>query len=150
MVQKYVVNRETNDLDTFLENTFASFLRPSKNFWSHNATSGYPSRGQIAIDLTVEGDNVLVSAELPGLNAENISLEVDKNILKIDAKLEQQDKDQEQKYFLKERHTEFAKRTIRLPHIIDSEFAKSTYKNGILQITLPKMEKSAARQISVN
>ena len=150
MVQKYVVNKGANDLDTFLENTFASFSRPPRNFWSRTSTPGYTSRGHIPIDLKVKGDNVFVSAELPGRNTKNISLEIDKNILKIETAVEEQEDEQEHEYFIKERHSGFTKRIIRLPHMINSESAKSTYENGILQITLPKMEKSASRHIPIN
>ena len=109
MVQKYVVNRGSNDLDTFLENTFPSFSRPAKNFWSSTSTPGYTSRGHIPIDLKVKGDNVFVSAELPGMNTKNISLEIDKNILKIETAVEEQEDEQEHEYFIKERHSGFTK-----------------------------------------
>ena len=150
MLQKYMPNTGRNDLDRFLERTFGSFFSPSTSFWSYSPTRGYTAGGHIPVDLTVEGNNVLVHAELPGIDSKNITVEVDKNMLKIEANIEESTEDDSKGFVIKERHAGSRKRVLRLPHVVDPEATTSTYKDGVLQITLPKVERSEMRQIPIN
>lgn len=78
------------------------------------------------IDVFDEEDTVLVVAELPGVNKSDINLAVKDNSLVIEAH------DADRKY----------EKNIRLPAPVDASGMRSSYKNGILEVTLPKRPKA--------
>jgi HSP20 family protein len=150
MIQRYRPNTGRRDLDRFLEGVFGSFLNSNTGFWSYTPDKGYTAGKLIPIDLSVDGDNVIVRAELPGMDSKNLMVEVAKNMLKIEANTEESADEDSEGYVIRERRVGSMKRAIRLPHSVDPETATSTYKDGVLEITLPKAEKSQSRQIPIN
>ena len=150
MLERYgpnIIKRQNNDsIDRFLERT--SFLRSA--FWSYSPITGYTVGEVIPIDLCIEGDNVIVYAELPGIDSKNLTVEVDKNMLKIETNVEESNEEDSNGYVIRERRVGAMSRVIRLPHIVDPETTASTHKDGVLKITLPKLEKSKSRQIPIN
>lgn len=150
MLQKYRPNTGRLDVDRFLEGLFSSFLRPNTGFWSYSPEKGYTAGELIPIDLSVDGDNMIVRAELPGMDSKNLTVEVEKNMLKIEANAEKSNDKDSAGYVIRERHVGTMKRAIRLPHAIDPETVTSTYKDGVLEIILPKIEKPKSRQVPIN
>ena len=150
MLKRYRPNTGRQDLDKFLAGMFGSFLTPNASFWSYSPDKGYTAGSVIPIDLSVEGDNVIVHAELPGMDSKNLTVEVEKNMLKIEANIEESADEDSEGYVIRERRVGSMKRAIRLPHSVDPETTTSTYKDGVLEITLPKAEKSQSRQIPIN
>ncbi len=75
-------------------------------------------------DLFDEGDTLLIVAELPGVNEKDIKVEVDDGHLKLSTTTAQR------RYF----------KDLPLPCLVDGETMKSTYKNGVLEITLRKTD----------
>ena len=150
MLQRYSPKTGRPDVDRFLEGIFGSFLKPSTSFWSYAPDTGYTAGKLIPIDLRVDGDNMIVRAELPGMDSKNLTVEVEKNMLKIEANIEESADEDSEGYVIRERRVGSMKRAIRLPHSVDPETTTSTYKDGVLEITLPKAEKSQSRQIPIN
>jgi len=148
MIQKYRPNTGRRDLDRFLEGNFGLLL--TTGISSYVPNTGYTERKLIPIDLRVDGDNMIVRAELPGMDSKNLTVEVDKNWLKIEANAEESNDKDSAGYVIRERRVGSMKRAIRLPHVVDPETTTSTYKDGVLEITLPKAEKSQSRQIPIN
>jgi|TARA_Y100000310_G_scaffold335382_1_gene417291 HSP20 family molecular chaperone IbpA len=113
---------------------------------------GFGERDSLLLDLSIEGDNnafVVVRAELPGMDSKNLTVEVDENMLKIEANVEESDENDSDSYVIRERRVGATSRVVRLPHDIDPEETTATYKDGILEITLPKVEKSQSRHIPI-
>ena len=102
-----------------------------------------------ALDVVVEKDNVLVKADLPGLGKDDISVTLQDNYLTIKGEKKHETEQKEANYFLSERvHGTFT-RTIELPVAVDAAKIDARFKDGVLQVTLPKTEEAKPRQIEV-
>jgi HSP20 family protein len=92
-----------------------------------------------ALDVTEQDNSFVVSAELPGVKAENINVKVENNVLFIEGEIPEavaENKDARQ--IVKERRYGRFSRMLRLPEHIDHENVEATYGDGVLQLTLPK------------
>lgn len=99
------------------------------------------------VDIFETDDEVIVTAELPGLDKDDIKLYVTGNRLEISAektkevtKPEKKEREGEGSYVYRERSVTRFYRSITLPATVNPEKAKSSYKNGILEVRMPKTE----------
>lgn len=102
-----------------------------------------------AIDVCQTDDAFIVEVELPGTKEEDFNLNLTKDTLKISGEIKAPEAQENVSYLRRERHRGKFSRTIVLPVEIDADKAKAIYKNGILQITLPKAEEVKPRTIQI-
>jgi len=107
------------------------------------------SRVYPALNLTEEGDNFLVRAELPGVKGENLDVSVVEGQLVIRGERRIEAEGKEINYHRREREAGFFRRTIGLPSKIAPNKVSASMKNGVLTITLPKSEEAKPRKIAV-
>lgn len=101
------------------------------------------------LDLYVEEDGFLVTAELPGVKPEDIELSVEKDILTLAGEKKCEFKDEKNKCYRAEtRYGKFS-RKIRLPENIDAEKIKASFDNGVLKIRLEKAEQAKPKTIAI-
>lgn len=102
------------------------------------------------VDIFETGHGVVLKAELPGISKENVSIEVKDNILTIKGeRLSDQDIGKE-KYFRKERCFGSFYRSFTMQGAIDPEKIKATFKDGILEMEIPRPEEETPKQIKVD
>jgi len=102
-----------------------------------------------AIDVAIEKDNVIVKADLPGLTRDDVSVTLQENYLTIKGEKKQETEKKEANYFLSERvHGSFT-RVIELPVAVNAARIDARFKDGVLQVTLPKTEEAKPKQIEV-
>lgn len=93
------------------------------------------------VDVAEYDDEVVVMADLPGYDREDIDVRADDGRLTIraerDTERETEDGETEHRYLRRERRHESVTRTIDLPSGVDPEGAAATYRNGVLTVTLP-------------
>jgi HSP20 family protein len=100
------------------------------------------------LELEDKGDNVTITAGLPGVDKETVELTVLGDTLTI-AGEKKSPTDDGAKYIRHERaHGKF-RRLVHLPYAVAQDDIKASYKDGVLTITLPKAEEAKARQIAV-
>ncbi len=104
----------------------------------------------IPLDVVQEGDNLVVTASVPGSSKDEIDVSVDDNVLTIKAKTATSSEKDTNGYLLRERRTGSYYRALRLPETVDYENAESTFKDGVLTITLPKLESKKARKLEIS
>ena len=102
-----------------------------------------------AVDVYDSKDNVIVKADLPGLAKDEIDVTIEGNTVVIKGEKKHDSKVKEENYVRTERFRGVFHRTITLPNGVDSSKAKAEYKNGTLELTLPKKEEAKPKQISV-
>ena len=107
------------------------------------------TKWSIPLDAYEEGDNLVVRASLPGVNPEDIDVTVEDRILTISGSTKVDEKRDEDGYLLRERRTGSFYRTVRLPETVDATKGEPHYENGILTITLPKVEAKKAKHLTV-
>lgn len=111
---------------------------------------GWNDHGGVRVDLTEHDDDLVVVADLPGFDREEIDLSVEGAHLRIGASHEETEDDESEQYLRRERRAEAVRRSIRLPVDVDAEAASATYTNGVLTVTLPKQAESDGHRIDVD
>ncbi|EJQ51637.1 Hsp20/alpha crystallin family protein [Bacillus hominis] len=95
------------------------------------------------VDLYEVGDELVVTAELPGIQKEQIQIEIQSEYLKVSVKediLEETEEEQtSHNYYRRERSISEASRIIKLPYLINKKAAKASYQNGVLEIRATKL-----------
>ena len=107
-----------------------------------------PQQWNIPVDITTKGDELTISAALPGVSPNDLDVSLDERFLTIKGKT--QTEDEEVNYFKKERRIGSFERTLRLPESLDLDKATTTYTNGVLSIAIPRIEAKKPKQLTVN
>jgi HSP20 family protein len=118
--------------DDFRTHWESAFLAPRA--WSTELTR------QPLVDLTDNGKEYVVKAEVPGLNKENLSIEITENSIEIsgETNLEKNDEDKEKGYIRRERRYSSFYRSLPLPDAVVTDKADAELKDGVLTVKLPK------------
>jgi len=103
----------------------------------------------IPLDVTQNGDDVVVQASVPGVDKKDIEVTIEENILSIRTQVNESEEKQTDSYLLRERRTGTFYRAVRLPDTVDANRAESSYQDGILTVRLPKEESKKARKLTV-
>jgi HSP20 family protein len=113
--------------------------------------SGDPNGSRLspAVNIRETEDAVIAEAELPGLSQKDISVQVVGDTLTIRGERRHESEEKGKNYYRREIVSGIFERQIPLPAEIDSDGVEATYSNGILQVTLPKLEGSKAKTIPV-
>ena len=83
---------------------------------------------------------MIATAEMPGLEKQDIKINVSEDRLEISAETQREEKKEEKGYIYRERRSGSYYRAITLPSPVDSDKSKASYKNGVLEIKMPKTE----------
>ena len=112
--------------------------------------SGFESgRWPIPIDVVNEGEDVVVRASLPGFKPEDISVTLEDQTLSIWGETSEERESEQTNFLMRERRTGRFGRSLRLPRSVDVDNAEPTYENGVLTITIPRLESSKSRRLEV-
>ena len=103
-----------------------------------------------ALDLYEEKDNLIVTAELPGMKREEINISVHDGTLTISGERKYAEQNQNTEPYRSERFFGRFHRTLSLPKPVQSDKAKASYRDGVLTVTLPKTEEAKPKQIEVS
>jgi HSP20 family protein len=122
-----------NEFDAFFDRLWRGFLSPS------GEADVTPTR---VWDFDVaEGDNeIVVTAELPGFEAGDLDVQLNNNVLTIWAQKQQTERGQSQRSF---------RRTVTLPGGINPDEVQAIYRNGVLELRMPKTEESRGKRIPI-
>ena len=102
-----------------------------------------------ALNVRDNGTDVIVTAELPGIDPDNLNVSVVNDVLSLSGLREPEALKEGEVYHRQERkHGNFS-RAINLPFGVDAGKVEASYKNGILTITLPRAEKEKPKKITV-
>ncbi|MDC0669687.1 Hsp20/alpha crystallin family protein [Nannocystis radixulma] len=119
-------------------------LEPFGNVGNLMGNLNYP-----AISVSDSGDNVLVRAEVPGLESKDVELSVEGNILTLRGEKREEIRDEKENFFYHERSFGSFIRRIELPCHVNSEKAEAHLEKGILSLTLPKIVGESCKTIRV-
>lgn len=108
-----------------------------------------PTQWYPAVDIYETPESIVLQAELPGMNQEDISVEVKENALILKGERLREKEIREENYHRVERAYGTFRRTFTLPGIVQHDQVKAKYRDGILEIVLPKKEEIKPKQIRV-
>ena len=133
------LNRLRREIDRLFEEPF-SFLAPSTSFFE-----GWTP----AVDIYEDNDKYVVKAALPGMKKEDIDVSLDGNTLTISGERKQEEQKQEGESYRSERFFGRFQRSITLPTAVQANKIEAAYKDGVLNVTLPKVEEAKPKQIQI-
>lgn len=123
----------------------------STRMWDTETTFGRWSgeADAMAVDLVEHDEEFVVTVDLPGFEKSDVDIRVTDHTLRIEADREETTEEKEEQYLRHERRHESTHRSIRLPDEVDKEGVNARMKNGVLTITLPRLETEEARTIEI-
>lgn len=98
------------------------------------------------IDVTENDEQVKVSAELPGMDRNDIEVRLSHNVLTISGEKRQEHHEEHEGYTYAERSYGSFRRSVTLPAYVDTEQVDATFDRGVLSITLPKTAEARSRK----
>jgi len=133
-----------------LEKWFGEDLRPPFSFmrpaWIPRFRMTEREEIMPSIDIFEQGDDVVVKAELPGMKKEDINVSVTDNTVTITGEKKQEEKVEKKNYFRMERSYGSFTRGFHLPTEVQSDKAKANFKDGILEVRIPKTAEAKEKQ----
>jgi HSP20 family protein len=102
------------------------------------------------MDVYLEKDNLVVKAELPGIKKKDLDITLEDDVLTIKAEKKQEEVTEDTTYYTSERHFGEYVRSMSLPFHIDEEKITATFRNGLLEIRLPRAEETKSKHIDIN
>ncbi|MDQ2899243.1 MAG: Hsp20/alpha crystallin family protein [Acidobacteriota bacterium] len=103
-----------------------------------------------AVDVVETENDIILKADLPAVNLDDISVNVENQTLTIKGERKFESNGDNNGYHRIERSYGSFVRSFTLPSIVDNEKVAADYKNGVLTVTIPKKEAAKPRQIKVN
>ncbi len=103
------------------------------------------------LDISETKDEIVVNAEIPGLDPGEIDVSLSGNVLTIRGQKEREEEKERggRNYLLQERNYGTFSRAVQLPGAVQSGKVSASYSNGVLRIVLPKSKRNKSREIKV-
>lgn len=129
-------------LDPF-DDTFRTLMRP----WRFETSDNAP---RIKLDVAETDGQYAVKAEIPGVRKEDIDVRVDGNTVTISAEVKSEKEEKEGSRILRrERQHGYASRSFTLACPVDDTRAEASYRDGVLELTLPKKAATSSKRLAI-
>jgi HSP20 family protein len=125
----------------FFDRFFEDFAMPSV----FTEGSGFTP----AFDVSETDNELIVKAELPGMDEKDIDISLSEGVLTVKGEKKHEKEEKKEHYHTVERCYGTFSRTMRVPAHVDTDKVDATYKDGVLRITLPKSEASKPKKIDI-
>jgi HSP20 family protein len=114
------------------------------------ANGGSAARWIPAMDLVEVDDRFVLRADLPGVSEENVSVELEDNVLTISGQRASESDDRKEGFHRVERATGKFSRSLTLPEGIDPDGIEASFDKGVLEVRVPKPEERKPRKVAIN
>jgi HSP20 family protein len=102
-----------------------------------------------SVDVFEEKDEIIIKAELPGMVKDDVNVNITENTLTISGEKKKEEKVEKKDYYHLERSYGSFSRSLRLPADVQTEKAKATFRDGVLEIRVPKTEEAKKKEVKV-
>lgn len=103
----------------------------------------------VAVDVHETENGYELAASLPGVRPEDVDITINRDTVTLRGRSEQTTQRQQGNYIYRERHSGTFQRTIRLPEPINADQTEATLENGVLRLTLPRLQQTPNRRVQV-
>lgn len=122
----------------------------AKGYWLKPVTMPGGQELQIKLDVKEDDKAYKIDAEIPGVKKEDIHVDVNGNQISIRAEVKQEKEEKkDEKVVHSERFYGAVARSLQLPVDVDAEKASANYKDGVLNLTLPKKSGAATSRVAI-
>ena len=112
-------------------------------------TRAYSEMWQPTVDISETNDSLVVKAELPGLETEDVNVSISGDILTIKGEKKTENEQKDEHYQCVERYSGSFQRVFQLPSGVKADEVKATFDKGVLKVTLPKVEEAKKKEIEI-
>ena len=108
----------------------------------------FPEMGVMSpdVDIFEDGNDVVVKAEMPGMKKENIDVNLTNDMITVSGEKKKEEKVEKKDYYRVERSYGSFTRSFRLPKEVQSDKAKATFKDGVLELRVPKTAEAISKE----
>jgi len=140
------------EMDRWFENFYPrGWLRPSHMEWPTWGELGAPFKGHMPkVDVIDRDDKVVVRAEVPGVEKDDLDVSVSDNTVTIKGETKREEKEEKDDYYRCEISRGTFARTVVLPGAVDPDKAQAQFEDGMLELILPKVEKAKRRTVKID
>jgi HSP20 family protein len=103
-----------------------------------------------AMNFSEKDGKYYITADIPGMKKENISVTIEDGYLTVSGKKEETKEEKEANYYMKETRYGSFSRSLRLPEEVDEARIEASYKDGVLSVSIEKSEESSTRKIEIH
>jgi len=138
--------RDTFSLRNHMNRVFGDFYFPTNKeegdlpMWNWNPV----------VDVYDNDDNIVLKAEIPGIDKKDIEIDVKGRVLTLKGERSSDNEVKEDNYYRRERCFGKFERAFNLPVDVELDKIRANYKDGVLEIEIPKPEEKKPKQISVH
>ena len=134
--------------DVFRMEPVETMMRRLLGPWRADLADATP---QIRVDVSEKDGSYAVKAEIPGVKKEDIDVRIDGDLVTISAEVkDEHDEKKDGRLVRSERRYGYASRSFSLGQQVDQGKVEATYKDGVLQLTLPKQPGATAKRIAIS
>jgi len=145
--------REMEAMQSEMNRLFSRFGGFNPDQFNNDPTQKSPyhdSQWMLSVDIIETPDALKLKASLPGVDAKDVDIQVDGNLLTLSAQRRREEEVEEGSYHWVEQQYGTFSRSLSLPRGVDTEKIEASYNNGILELKVPKKESSTPRKIALS
>ena len=133
-------------------NPFEDFFQDfGKGFWLKPLPFPAETALKMKIDVKEDDKSFTVKADIPGVKKEDIQIDIEDDHISLRAEVKQEKEERkDEKIVYSERAYGMVSRSFTLPVDVDAKAAKAEYKDGVLNLTLPKKGNGSAKRVAVS
>lgn len=136
------------EIDRLFDDFFGDFGLPAR--WGQGLGRAWPSDEFVPhVDVSETDKQIKISAELPGIEEKDLTVEMDEDSLTIRGERRQEQQEEGENWFRKEQSFGTFHRTIPLPAEVEADKVKASFKNGVLTVTAPKQPNERRKRKSI-
>ncbi|HEY1834900.1 MAG TPA: Hsp20/alpha crystallin family protein [Solirubrobacteraceae bacterium] len=135
--------RELDSIQSDINRLFGTF------FDSHTAQERAQRRWVPAVDLVEEDDRYVLSADVPGVDEKDVTVEVKDNVLSISGERTSEHEESRDGYARVERASGSFRRTLRLPEGTDPAAIEASIEQGVLEVSIPKPAQAGPHKVAI-
>ena len=138
------------EIDRMFDQYFRrGWMRPWRFEWPSLPDVGLPEMKVPKVDVIDRENEVVVKAEIPGAEKKDLDISVGEDTVTIKGSTRHEEKEEKGDYYRCEISRGAFSRTVALPATVDGGKAKGSFKDGVLELTLPKIEKAKRHAVKV-
>jgi len=139
------------EMDRMFDQYFRrSWMRPWRFEWPSYPGLALPEMKILKVDVVDREAEVVVKAEIPGVEKKDLDISVGEDTVTIKGSTRHEEKEEKGDYYRREISSGAFLRTVALPTTVDGSKAKANFKDGMLELTLPKTEKAKRHAVKVD
>jgi HSP20 family protein len=140
-----------DEMDRIFDQFFRrGWMRPWRAEWPAFPEIALPEMRVLKVDVVDRENEVLVKAEVPGVDKKDIDISVGEDTVTIKGETRHEEKEERGDYYRCEISRGAFSRTVALPAVVDGARAKASFKDGMLELVIPKTERAKRHTIRVD